>query len=129
MNAIKPPRETFQVKACRHFGVPLERYGETVLRLTIYPHARWLAITGPHKLLAADRDFVTAVGRLTRWSEFSSAEQDFQHDTRNRRFWRRSLRMRVSVGRMRVLFSEVWGQSTPRSEPRADRADASHGPL
>jgi hypothetical protein len=105
--------ETFQEKVCRHFDVPPERYGALVLSCTLYPHARWLRPLGSNEFLAPDRAFITAVGSLTRWRDFSGAAWDFQHDARNRRFTRRVLRLRVSVGRMRVLFSEVWGGAVP----------------
>jgi hypothetical protein len=101
--------ETFQERACQYLGIPLERYGETVLRLTLYPHARWLVWFGTTEWLAPDRNFVVAVGRLTRGRDFAEVAQDFQSDPRNRMFLRHSLRLRVSVQRMRVLFSEVWG--------------------
>lgn len=108
--------ETFRDKFCRHFDVPLERYGETVLDLTLYPHARWLPPGSSHRLFAADRDFIDAVGRLTRWQGFPGEAREFQHDPRNRSFRRRSLRLRVSVRRMRSLFSEVWGTSIPAAD-------------
>lgn len=108
-----PGSETFQDKVCRHFDVPPEDYGELVLRLTLYPHARWLPALSGQEFLEPDRTFIAAVGRLTRWRGFAAEAEAFQHDVRNRAFVRRVLRLRVSVGRMRVLFSEVWGGSIP----------------
>jgi hypothetical protein len=102
---------SFREKFCEQYGVPHELYGATVLRLTLYPHAQWLAGLGTHRFFAADHSFVAGVGRLTRWRDFASEVRDFQHDAQNRLFWRRRLRLRVSVGRMRVLFSEVWGET------------------
>jgi len=111
MNSHHP--ETFQAKVCRHFNVPPERYGELVLAITLYPHARWLEWLTPSAFQEADRAFIAGVGRLTRWRGFSGEVWDFQHDSRNRLFTRRMLRLRVSVYRMRALFSEVWGESIP----------------
>jgi PAS domain-containing protein len=105
--------ETFKEKVCRHFDIPLESYDETVLRLTLYPHARWLPQFEANEWLAVDRDFVAEVGRLTRWGGFSELALDFEREPQNRLFRRRSLRLRVSVHRMRVLFSEMWGESVP----------------
>ena len=105
--------ESFKEKVCRHFDIPPERYGETVLQLTLYPHARWLRRFIASEWLAPDRNFVAEVGRLTRWRGFSEIAWDFRREPRNRLFWRRSLRLRVSVLRMRVLFSEVWGEAVP----------------
>ena len=50
------------------------------------------------------------MGRLTRWVDFRSEVEDFQSAPPNHRFLRRRLRLRVSVERMRVLFSEVMGR-------------------
>ena len=105
--------ETFKEKVCGHFDIPPERYGETVLRLTLYPHARWLRLFKASEWLAPDRNFVAEVGQLTRWRGFSEIAWDFQRAPQNRLFGRRALRLRVSVSRMRVLFSEVWGESIP----------------
>ena len=35
--------DSFEETFCAQYGVPPELYGTTVLRLTLYPHARWLA--------------------------------------------------------------------------------------
>ena len=113
MSFSTPGAESFQDKVCRHFDVPPERYGEVVLNFTLYPHARWLRPLTSNEFLAADRTFITAVGKLTRWRGFSGEVWDFQHDVRNRVFVRRVLCVRVSVGRMRILFSEVWGGAMP----------------
>lgn len=124
MSFPKPGAETFQDKVCRHFDVPPERYGETVLKLTLYPHARWLVPLGADDFLEPDRLFISAVGQLTRWRGFAGEVWDFQRDERNRRISRRVLRLRVSVARMRVLFSEVWGESIPAHPERAQGLSA-----
>ena len=103
--------ETFKERVCHHFELPPQLYGETVLRLTLYPHARWLRLLGDSEWLAPDRSFVAEIGRLTRWRGFSEIAWEFERVPQNRRFGRRSLRLRISVSRMRVLFSEVWGES------------------
>ena len=111
---------SFQEKFCEHYGVAAERYAELVLRLTYYPHARWLVGLASDDFLGADRSFVAGVGRLTRWRDFAGEAQAFQQDSRNRGFARQKLCLRVSVARMRALFSEVWGGSlSPKSPPRS----------
>jgi hypothetical protein len=131
MSVSKRAAETFQAKLCRHFEISPEHYGDTVLRLTLYRHAQWLRLFGSGELLSADRDFIHAVGQLTRWPDFAGAARNFQLAPQNRLFWRRSLRLRVSVGRMRVLFSEVWGESVPATEelPPVDLSHDSSGLL
>jgi hypothetical protein len=108
MSFSKPGAETFQDKVCRHFDVPPEGYEALVLRLT---------------------PFIRAVGRLTRWRGFSGEAWDFQHDARNRHFTRRVLRLRVSVGRMRILFSEVWGVPPTGLETSGKLPEACPGSL
>jgi hypothetical protein len=124
--------ETFKEKVCGHFNIPPRRYVETVLRLTLYPHARWLCLLESSEWLAPDRNFIAEVGRLTRWRGFSEIALDFQREPQNRLFWRRSVRLRVSVSRMRVLFSEVWGKSIPADAPQSPgfpSADDASSPL
>ena len=105
--------ETFQEKFCRHFDVPIKRYDKMALRFALYPHARWLCLLGPKHLLNIDRSFVAAVGELTRHRDFLEEVQNFQRHDENRIFWRRTVRLRVSVERMQELFSEVWGKPAP----------------
>lgn len=104
-----PPsaEESFQEAFCAQFGVPHGLYGATVLRLTLYPHARWLAGLSSHRFLDADRSFIARVGRLTRWRSFAGEVLEFRGAPQNRRFLRRNVFLRVSVNRMRILFSEV----------------------
>lgn len=121
MSTLPPAAGSFEETFCAQYGVPPARYSVTVLRLTLYPHARWLAGVSPQNFLAPDRYFIACVGRLTRWSGFAGEAYEFQHVAENRRFWRRSLRLRVSVARMQALFSEVMG-GTPSASRRASRA-------
>ena len=124
MSTLPPIAETFRETFCAQYGVPDDLYTVTVLRLTLYPHARWLADLSPAGFLAADRSFVELVGTLTRWRGFDGQVQDFQSLPANRRFWRRRLRLRVSVHRMRVLFSEVMGGTTSAGFDASLRRDA-----
>lgn len=130
MSLPPPVAQSFQEIFCAQYGVPADLYGDTVLRITLYPHARWLANLSPQEFLAVDRRFITGVGRLTRWSGFADTASDFQHSPENGRFWRRTLCLRVSVARMRALFSEVMGEgrSTAASESWAlDEAQGGSG--
>src|SRR5689334_11497582 len=122
MNTSHPVAGSFQETFCAQYGVAPQLYGATVLRLTLYPHARWLADAGPDSFLAPDRYFIVSVGRLKRWHEFAGEAQVFQRLPANSRFWRRGLRLRVSVNRMRVLFYEVMG-GTPAIDPNESHPD------
>ena len=46
MSASNPGLRTFQETFCAQYGVTAEDYDETVLRLTFFPHARWLVGIG-----------------------------------------------------------------------------------
>ncbi len=105
--------ETFQTKVCRHFGLPADRYGDWVLRATLYPHAGWLRLCGAHTWLAPDRNFIEEAGWQTHWRGFHRAARDYQYEPANRTFGRRFLRLRVSVSRMRDLFAEVSSEPRP----------------
>lgn len=112
MNRPSPRPETFQETFCAQYCVQRDVFGPTVLRLTLYPHARFLAGMPSTEFLAPDRHFILCVGQVRLWREFSSEAFEFQHLPENRRFRRRRLRLRVSIGRMRALFSEVMGGGT-----------------
>jgi hypothetical protein len=121
-----PSAGSFQELFCAQYGVSPDRFEATILRLTLYPHARWLADVKPHAWLAPDCGFIAAVGRLTRGSGFAAEALEFQSRPENQRFWRRDLRLRVSVHRMRVLFSEVMG-GTPVAADRQRYAEGERG--
>jgi hypothetical protein len=127
MNRSHPGTGTFQETFCAQYGVPRDLYAPTVLRLTLYPHARWLADVTDCAFLIPDRSFVSAVGRLTRWRDFAAEVQAFQVAAANRPFMRRGLRLRVSTRRMRALFSEVMGGiasgETRDSQSRSETGD------
>lgn len=132
MSTAAPPPGSFQETFCAQYGVPPELYAATVLRLTLFPHARWLAGMNPRGFLAPDHAFIANVGRLTRWRGFESQAQEFQCRPENRCFRRRALHLRVSVGRMRVLFSEVMGgvaSAQPDESWGSDRARNGPGSL
>ncbi len=104
--------ESFAEKYSRHFNVPPERFADDLLRRTLYPHARWLRFLLSEELLAADRAFVSSVGRLSRRRDFAGEAAEFQRDPRNARFARYRARFRISVRRMRGLFETVWAEPT-----------------
>lgn len=126
MSTPQPVAESFQETFCAQYGVPSRHFGTTVLRLTLYPHARWLADLSPQQFLAPDRCFIVSVGRLKRWREFAGAARAFQQHPANSRFWRRNLLLRVSVYRMRALFSEVMGGrgESAQSQSAVERSSA-----
>lgn len=106
-----PPPRSFQWRFCRHFNLPNAGYDDAMLRLTLYPHARWTGSVSPSRLRTLDQAFVTAVGRLQRPRDLADAVQEYQDDERNHSFWRRTTRLRISVRRLRLVFHAVWSDS------------------
>ena len=102
------PSEIFAEKFCRHFAVPVERYESEMLRRSLYPHARLARLFAPAHSFAADRGFVSTIGRLTRRRDLAGETVEFHDDPRNRQFWRRHGRLRVSMQRVHRLFNAVW---------------------
>lgn len=92
---------TFEEIFCAQRGVPPEKYGDTMMRLTLYPLARWLrpVLALKSDYLAPDRAFIRSVGRITRFSEFDTEVRDYLIDPENRGFLRRGLKLRVSAYR------------------------------
>ncbi len=105
------PANSFRETFCAQYCVSVPRYQTTVLRLTLYPHAAWLTQLSHTGILALDRAFVANVGNLTRWRAFETEVNGFECAAANRRPYRRWLRLRISIKRMRELFSEVMGAS------------------
>jgi len=125
--------DSFQERFSRHFAVPLDRYEDAMLRMTLYGHARWLRLLRASDLLAADRSFIGSMGRLTRRQDVLSEVKEFRHDARNHSFWRRRVRLRVSGARVLRLLREVWpeGGAVIADGPPAVglvRRDEAHAP-
>lgn len=103
-----PVSVDFAGRCCARFGVATERYLEFALRRTLYPHARLLRPllrAWDADFFAPDREFLAAVGRLSRWRDFAGEVKDFHCHPANSGFLRRRLRLRVSVGRTRRFFA------------------------
>ena len=107
--------ETFQERFCHHFKVPPARYGEAMLRRTLYRRARLLRWLIGYDFLSADRCFIASVGRLTRRRDFSGEIKEFRYDARNQKFLRRVARLRVSSVRLQDVFREVWPEPAART--------------
>ena len=97
----------FTERFCATEAVSAERWHGVLLRRSLYPHARLLrpllVLFNP-EFFAADRDFLNGVGRLTRRGDFAIEADEFAHHPANQGFWRRVLRLRVSVRRLHLLF-------------------------
>ncbi len=120
------PRPSFSHRFCRHFGVPIENFEREVLRRTLYPHASWLGWLAPDEARAADRRFISSVGRLTRRRDFPAEAHEYQSEPGNRGFWRRHGRLRISVRRMQAVFETAWEGSAAPAAPAARAVTTRH---
>ena len=102
---------TFKQHLCLRLSIPESEYERTVLRLTLYPQARYLWPL--LRYLGHDRkpdlDFIEGVARITQLKELAGEVSDYQLDPRNEGFLRTTLSLRISVRNMVSLVSEVMG--------------------
>jgi hypothetical protein len=93
----------------RHAVKPLE-FEWSVLRRVLYPHARLLApvcLFFKPDYFAADLDFIRAVSRFGQGHHYSADAMDFSDHPANQGFWRRTLRIRLSVRRLFILIHKT----------------------
>lgn len=105
--------DDFSGQFCRQFKVSPDRYRAAVLKRTLYPAARMLRPVLrliDRDYFSADQDYIDSVGRIQRARELPNESHEFNHHPANRRFLRRTLRLRVSVGRMRALVQTVMSE-------------------
>jgi len=109
--------ENFAEKFCREHKIPATRYRAVLLRRTLYPAARWLApvlrFINP-EFFAADHEYLDSIGRLRRLRDLPHETHAFNHHPDNRSFLRRSLRLRVSAGRMQDIVHFVMNDVVDR---------------
>jgi hypothetical protein len=102
---------TFAEKFCLQNKIEPGRYRAEVLRRTLYPRAAHIInllnlIPG---YFEADHELIDAVGRFRDMKGFANEEADFNQHRRNRGFLRRTLHLRVSVGRLKSLVKATLG--------------------
>jgi len=112
-SAEKIGTATFAEKFCARHGVTPEKYEEVVLKRSLYPAARLLlpVLVLKANYLAADREFIRGVGRLTRSSGFDSEALDYLDHPNNRGFLRRVFKLRVSGRRLRRMVRDAFSES------------------
>jgi hypothetical protein len=85
-----------------------------VLAKALYPHARIIYpliawIRSDYR--AADLEFISGVGRLTRWQDFPVEVKDYVNHPGNVGFGRRGLRLRVSARRLHRLVKVTFRET------------------
>ena len=123
---------TFRERYCAKTGIRPEDFESHVLARALYAHAKpfralldWSA-----NYFAADRDFVRCVGDIRSRRQFHAEAGEFRSHPRNKGFFRRALRLRVSAEKLRVLMESAWGssESVPPVAPAevSSRKSSSH---
>jgi hypothetical protein len=101
---------TFAERFCKFYGVQPDDYARTVFRLTAYRGARILApllrLLNPD-YFACDYSFIRNVGALQRPEDLIDEIRYYFWHPWNRGLLRRTLRLRVSAGRMTKLTALV----------------------
>jgi hypothetical protein len=118
----------FCTRYCQHTGADRKDFATHLLARTLYPQARVLRPLlqlFDSDYFAADRDFISGIGRISRRDEFSIEANEFAHHPSNRGFARSVLRLRVSTRRMQREVARVFDGS----HRTADRPPGSGGPF
>ena len=106
------PKPMFAELFCAQQGVAPERCQEEILRRTLHPRARILAPTIRFfnaRHFAADRDLVQGAAQLRSRDKLADEIAYFRRHPWNRGFWRKTLRLRISVRRMEKLVAATFG--------------------
>jgi hypothetical protein len=126
------PFGDFEQKLCARLGVASDRYLDTALRRTLYPHARlvrpllqWVAPA----FFDADLEFLQGVGRLWRRPDFKIEVWDYRYHPANRGWFRRVLRLRVSVERTQRLVESLLAEPPPNDVVFLPASGADAAPL
>ncbi len=101
---------SFREVYCGLHGVEPLRFEREVLRLTLYPHA-WLLAPLCHLFnrgyFTADFELIRSVSGYCHGHHFSAEAMDYSAHPANQSFWRRVLRIRVSVRRLFILIQQT----------------------
>lgn len=111
---------------CAQNDLDPARYEREVLMRAAYPHARpflWFLLLVKPECLAADLDFVRAVGDLRRFRDFDHEKQAYAHHPGNRGFFRMNCYIRVSSRALRRMVRET----LHATQPIDDKAPADSG--
>lgn len=98
---------TFSERYCAMHGLPKWEFIDSVLMRSLYPHARLLRPVLRLKpgYFKADLEFISCVGRIKRMRDFDMEAFAYANDPDNHGFLRRTLKLRVSAGRLNGI---VW---------------------
>jgi hypothetical protein len=108
---------------CVQNNIDPARYEREVLMRSAYPHARffiWFLLYLKPEFLAADFDFVRAVGDLRRFRDFDHEKQAYAHHPGNTGFFRRTCYIRISSRALRRMVRETLHSTTTVEDKTTD---------
>lgn len=120
-------KQTFSERFCTRHNIPISKYSEAVLKLSLYPSARvllpLLRLIPGHFM--ADREFISNVANIKRLRDFDIEVFAFMNDPNNRGFLRRGLKLRVSAARLNGLLWATLrdGSDQPFAQNEVDKED------
>lgn len=94
----------------RRFGVEAGAFARHVLPRLLYPQARMLGVLArglESSFFDPDREFAEVIGRARSSGEVMNAIDEFSQVPANRKFWRRTMRLRASAGKVWRLWREL----------------------
>ena len=104
---------SFMMVYCRTRGVIPSAFASELLLQTVYPHTRplvgLLAQLNPDHF-RADHEFIEDVSCLQHHADFGNAAESYVTHPANAGFFRRRLRLRISVRRMLQVVNAVFPQ-------------------
>ena len=113
---------------CRLYSVDESDFAADLLNRTLYPTARLLRpllrLFDTH-LFAEDLTFLDCIGRIRTAKQLRDETYDFRNLSANRRFSRRVLNLRVSVGRVHQIVKPLLVTDEATAPTRPAPAEAS----
>ena len=96
---------------CDHHDLPTPDFPETLLRRSLYLHARLLRpilkVVAP-RFFALDQEFIYALSLLRSRRDYPHEANHFFDRSRRNRRWRHRLRLRVSAEKVRKEIERIW---------------------
>ena len=126
--SLLPAIESLKDAFLRKFSCPPDHFERRLLRATLYPHARWLALFGGYRTecFTVDRALLNYCSRLCSLKEIDVELREYAGMRENRRFSRRALCLRVSGRRLRRVAAICFAPET--EQPTDATAKISTGP-
>lgn len=106
---------TFAQSYCARHRLSDDHFAPAVLREALHPQARilspFIAVAAPD-FFAADLELISALGRVRSVQHFREVSAVYRHRLARAGFARRTLRLRVSLRRLRDVMAETFDART-----------------